>query len=82
LEEKIQKPVKYFAYPYGTETDFSEDIKNIVRESGYACALTFMGGYNDQNSDIFALGRMALYMNKPDLAYMLSSLRWRLRARK
>lgn len=78
LEEKIQKPVKYFAYPYGTETDFSEDIKNIVRDSGYTCALTFMGGYNDQNSDIFALERMALFMNKPDLAFALSSLRWRL----
>jgi len=78
LEEKIQKPVKYFAYPSGTEADFNEDIKNIVRDSGYTCALTFMGGYNDQNSDIFALGRMALYMNKPDLAFALSSLRWRL----
>ena len=78
LEEKIQKPVKYFAYPYGTETDFNEDIKNIVRDSGYTCALTFMDGYNDQNSDIFALGRMALFMNKPDLAFALSSLRWRL----
>jgi peptidoglycan/xylan/chitin deacetylase (PgdA/CDA1 family) len=78
LEEKIQKPVKYFAYPYGNETDFNEDIKNIVRDSGYTCALTFMGGYNDQNSDIFALGRMALNMNKPDLAFALSSLRWRL----
>jgi len=78
LEEKIQKPVKYFAYPYGTETDFNEDIKNIVRESGYTCALTFIAGYGDHNSDIFTLGRMALYVNKPDLAFALSSLQWRL----
>jgi len=78
LEEKIQKPVKYFAYPYGTETDFNEDIKNIVRDSGYTCALTFMDGYNNQNSDLFTLKRMAFYTNKPDLAFALSSLRWRL----
>jgi peptidoglycan/xylan/chitin deacetylase (PgdA/CDA1 family) len=76
LEEKIQKPVKYFAYPYGTETDYNEDIKNIVRESGYACALTFIAGYGDHNSDIFTLGRMALYVKKPELEFMLSSLRW------
>ena len=78
LEEKIQKPVKYFAYPYGTEADFNEDIRNIVRDSGYACALTFIGGYNDQNTDPFALKRFAFYSNVPDLAFMLSNLRWKL----
>jgi hypothetical protein len=82
LEEKTQKPVKYFAYPYGTETDFNEDIKNIVKDSGYACALTFIAGYGDQNSDLFALGRFPFFTSKPDLAFALSSLRWRLRPRR
>jgi len=82
LEEKIQKPVKYFAYPYGTETDFNEDIKNIVKDSGYTCALTFIAGYGDQNSDLFALDRFPFFTSKPDLAFALSSLRWRLRPRR
>lgn len=78
LEEKIQKPVKYFAYPYGTESDYNKCIQDIVRVSGYSCAFTFIPGYSGHNSDVFTTGRMAIYTKKPELAYMLSSLRWML----
>jgi hypothetical protein len=78
LEEKIQKSVNFFSYPYGTKYDFNEDIRNIIRDSGYACALTFIRGYNDQNTDPFTLKRFSFRSNVPDLAFMLSSLRWKL----
>lgn len=40
LEKELGKPVTAFAYPYGRATDFNDEIKQIVRQTGFACAVT------------------------------------------
>jgi peptidoglycan/xylan/chitin deacetylase (PgdA/CDA1 family) len=40
IEEKIQKPVTLFSYPYGKSNDYSENVVNILREEGFEFACT------------------------------------------
>jgi peptidoglycan/xylan/chitin deacetylase (PgdA/CDA1 family) len=57
IEEKLGTRVTAFAYPSGRKEDFNEDIKNAIREAGYACALTTIFGTNGDGSDLFELRR-------------------------
>lgn len=59
IEEVLQKAILAFSYPNGTERDFNEDIKKIVQDSGFACAVSMIYGLNDRESDKYALRRMA-----------------------
>jgi peptidoglycan/xylan/chitin deacetylase (PgdA/CDA1 family) len=40
IEKELDKPCFSFAYPLGRSTNFNDDIKNILRECGFSCALT------------------------------------------
>ncbi len=42
IEEQIQQSVKVFAYPYGKDDDYSEDVMKILREEGFelVCSTT------------------------------------------
>lgn len=44
VEEEIQKPVTSLAYPNGQEADFSGEIINIARETGYRLAFSLLPG--------------------------------------
>ncbi len=44
VEEEIQKPVYSLAYPNGQEADFSGEVMNIARETGYRLAFTLLPG--------------------------------------
>ena len=46
IEEKLGSTVTTFAYPGGKKEDFSEEIKEIVGDAGYTCALTAIFGAN------------------------------------
>lgn len=54
IEQKIGKSVTTFAYPTG---DFNSEIKEIVKEAGYTCAVTTVPGKNGMHDDIHALKR-------------------------
>jgi peptidoglycan/xylan/chitin deacetylase (PgdA/CDA1 family) len=58
LEAVVQKDILAFCYPNGTEKDFNEDIKKMVKECGYFCAMSMIYGMNDLKSDRYALRRM------------------------
>ena len=58
IEEATGKPVSFFAFPYG---DYNENIKNIVRESGFTGACTTGPGLNKPGQDLFALKRMGVF---------------------
>ncbi len=57
LEEKLETPVRTFAYPSGRKIDYNESIKSILKEAGYACGLTMMFGVNENGQDLFELRR-------------------------
>jgi peptidoglycan/xylan/chitin deacetylase (PgdA/CDA1 family) len=58
LEKKLRRRVSSFAYPNGTAPDFNDDIIRIVRETGFACAVTCIPAWCSQESDAFKLGRV------------------------
>lgn len=56
LEEKLGAKIEHFAYPNGYQ---NEELKKIIRETGYRSALTLDYGTNKKkNSDTFALKRI------------------------
>jgi peptidoglycan/xylan/chitin deacetylase (PgdA/CDA1 family) len=59
IEEALQRSVLAFCYPNGKEGDFDEETKEVVRESGYLCAMSAIYGMNDSQSDRYALRRMS-----------------------
>jgi peptidoglycan/xylan/chitin deacetylase (PgdA/CDA1 family) len=60
IEEAIQRDVLAFCYPNGKEVDFNEEIKEMVRQCGYACAFSTIYGMNDSGTDRFGLKRMVM----------------------
>jgi peptidoglycan/xylan/chitin deacetylase (PgdA/CDA1 family) len=59
IEEKLQTPVEYFAYPNGHGEDFNDQVKDHARSIGYraACALE-IGAHGPV--DLFALDRFCV----------------------
>jgi peptidoglycan/xylan/chitin deacetylase (PgdA/CDA1 family) len=55
IEEKLGKQVKCFAYPYG---DYNEEIIEIVREVGFACAVSVHPFPISNRTNLYALGRI------------------------
>lgn len=43
LEDRFQKPIRHFCYPYG---DWNEAVRNLVAEAGYSTACTTQSGVN------------------------------------
>jgi peptidoglycan/xylan/chitin deacetylase (PgdA/CDA1 family) len=62
LEERIQRPIRTFAYPNGTRDDYSPETVAAVRQAGYESAVTTLFRDNDLDAlDPFQLGRIALW---------------------
>jgi peptidoglycan/xylan/chitin deacetylase (PgdA/CDA1 family) len=57
IEKHLNVAVTTFAYPVGRRQDFNDDIKRVLRESGYVCALTTIPGTNDGSVDPYELKR-------------------------
>ena len=57
IEEKINKPVVFFAYPYGEKKYFNDRVIKILKENGFLCACTKINGTNEDCDDLFYLRR-------------------------
>jgi peptidoglycan/xylan/chitin deacetylase (PgdA/CDA1 family) len=57
LSGRLGAPVSSFAYPNGKVGDYSEEVKTVLRESGFSCAVTCCSGFNHVSSDLFELRR-------------------------
>jgi peptidoglycan/xylan/chitin deacetylase (PgdA/CDA1 family) len=57
IERKLGSPITAFAYPNGSELDFNNCTKALLRDAGYKCAVTTQFGSNDFNQDLFELRR-------------------------
>jgi len=56
LEDCIGRPVQAFAYPFGLARDLG-NIRHLLEESGYQCALTNRPGLANEASDLYLLRR-------------------------
>jgi peptidoglycan/xylan/chitin deacetylase (PgdA/CDA1 family) len=58
IEERLGKPVTAFSYPQGNLNDFNNEIVDLVKESGFTCAVTTMPKMVTQKADLYELGRI------------------------
>lgn len=75
LEEKLQSPVKLFAYPYGHSHSFSKSIQTSVQKAGYIGACTTLPGWNDSDTNPYELRRISFAKSQVRyFAFQLSKL--------
>src|ERR1700693_977465 len=58
LEEKLEKPVRAFAYPNG---DWDERVRRWVEQVGYECAFTTRPGWYRRGEDPYSIRRILLH---------------------
>jgi peptidoglycan/xylan/chitin deacetylase (PgdA/CDA1 family) len=74
VEDRIQVPVRHFAYPFGKPADFGCDAKRIVQAAGFQTAVTTISGVNGPEQDPFELKRLNL--DEPDQGLFGLKLDW------
>jgi peptidoglycan/xylan/chitin deacetylase (PgdA/CDA1 family) len=70
IEHELGAPVTTFAYPNGRAIDFDESTRRILEEEGFSCAVTTVGGANDEATDPFALRRVGMWDDDPGLSIL------------
>jgi peptidoglycan/xylan/chitin deacetylase (PgdA/CDA1 family) len=57
LSEVLDEPISAFAYPNGHAGDYNDEVKSLLKETGYVCAVTSEWGFNPVFSDPFEIRR-------------------------
>ncbi len=60
LDEQLGKPVRLFAYPFGRPDNISERARELVRQAGFVCCLSAVGGVNAATASPFELNRIVV----------------------
>ena len=60
IEAELDKNINLFAYPYGDKDSFNSNIKEILINNNYSCAVSTIEGFNNPNSDLFELKRICV----------------------
>ena len=58
IEKRLNQNINTFCYPNGTIEDFNNDIIEIIKNSGFSCAVTTIPIINSSKTDLYRLGRM------------------------
>ena len=58
LEEELQKPVRYFAFPFAQYMNLNSKVFHMAAEAGYEAVVSGYGGYNWPNGDPFHIERI------------------------
>ena len=58
LGDLLNRPVRYFAFPFGQRANLSSRAFELAREAGYQAACSAYGGYNFPGDDPFHLQRI------------------------
>jgi len=74
VEDRLQLPVKHFAYPFGKHFDYGPIAKQVVQDAGFATAVTTVYGVNGPAEDRFELKRFCL--REPDAGIFALKLDW------
>ncbi len=65
IEEVLQVPSLHFCYPNGTRDDYNEQTLAVVKQSGFATAVTAECGFNYAGADPFQLLRVGVEPSMP-----------------
>jgi peptidoglycan/xylan/chitin deacetylase (PgdA/CDA1 family) len=60
LDQELGRPVRLFAYPFGGRNNISEPARELVRQVGFVCCLSAVGGVNAATGDPFDLNRIVV----------------------
>lgn len=60
LEELLGHPVTSFAYPFGSQADFTADTRDLVRSAGFFCACSTVASVVGDDTDLLQLPRVAV----------------------
>ena len=58
LQQLLDRPVRYFAFPFGQYANLSPRAFELARQSGYEAVCSAYGGYNIPGGDAFHLQRI------------------------
>ena len=61
LENKLQREIKYFSYPYGQLTDFDMRSINYLKQYGYVAACTTHFSRFNNDRDLYTLKRIVIW---------------------
>ncbi len=67
LGNYIQRPVRYFAFPFGQHRNMNSTVFNMARATGYEGVVSAYGGYNFPGDDPFHLQRIHA---DPEMIYL------------
>jgi peptidoglycan/xylan/chitin deacetylase (PgdA/CDA1 family) len=74
VENRLQLPVRHFAYPFGKPFDVGPEAKRLVKAAGFETAVTTVSGINDPAQDPFELKRFGL--REPDMGMFSLKVDW------
>jgi peptidoglycan/xylan/chitin deacetylase (PgdA/CDA1 family) len=60
IEKYFGEEISLFAYPNGTELDYSDEHIESLKESGFNCSVTTTPKLNDLQGNPYRLGRMSV----------------------
>lgn len=61
IERYVGDRVTTFAYPSGRPQDFNSEIKEIVKQEGFVCAVSTVAGANYESNDLFEMKRLGFW---------------------
>lgn len=64
IESRLHRQINLFAYPYGNKDSFNLNIKKILANNNFFCAVSTIDGFNNLNSDLYELKRICI-VNEP-----------------
>lgn len=70
IERHLKEEIKTFCYPNGGREDFNEEIKTMLKNMDFSCALSLIYGLNSLNSDLFELRRVGVNNNDHPLRFI------------
>ncbi len=65
LEDRLGTPIRSFAYPFGTRTDFSAETERAIADAGYTIAFNSMHGAIRPGMDPISLPRVKVEGGEP-----------------
>lgn len=70
IENKIKKTCDHFAFPFGSKTDFNNDLIECVKNAGYHSCVLNVHGYNFMHKNKFCFSRITMD-EELELKYLL-----------
>jgi peptidoglycan/xylan/chitin deacetylase (PgdA/CDA1 family) len=67
IESRLQAHARFFAYPFGKESDISAEAKAAVAQAGFSAAVTTIWGFNSPTQDRLSLFRCTTWDSSDSL---------------